>query len=128
MHLTSGCTFLFFSDFGRDAHILDPAVRARADDHLIELHVARFVDGARVFGKMGEGYRGFNRIKVESKVLVYSASGSALRMVYGLSECFPLHIRVYFINVEDPVFAARSMAMLAIENRSSMKVFLSLRP
>ena len=58
------CNVFAFQNFGGYAQIGNPAVRAAAYNHLVNLYVAPLVGRLCVFGKVGEGYGGFERREV----------------------------------------------------------------
>src|SRR5699024_9610606 len=45
-------------------HVLQPAVGAGADDHLVDLDLAHFGDGVGVLRQVGEGHGGLDGAKV----------------------------------------------------------------
>jgi len=56
----SGSDMPPFEDFGCYTQILDPAVRAGADDRLIDSDVADIADPFRIGGEMGKGDLGLD--------------------------------------------------------------------
>ena len=52
-------------DFRRGAKVGDPAIGARADDGLLDLHALHLIDGAGVAGQVGQRHRGLEGIEVD---------------------------------------------------------------
>ena len=57
--------FAAFQNLGGNAHVLDAAVRARANNRLVDFHVGELGDGLGVFGQVGRCNRGRNGGKVD---------------------------------------------------------------
>src|SRR5699024_2950060 len=55
---------LALQDLGGHGHVLQPAVGAGADDHLVDLDLAHFGDGVGVLRQVGEGHGGLDGAKV----------------------------------------------------------------
>ena len=57
--------FAALQNLGSNAHVFDAAVRARANNRLVDFHVGEFSDGLGVFGQVGRCDRGRNGGKVD---------------------------------------------------------------
>ena len=105
---------------GGGPHVLHPAVGAGADDHLVDLHLAAVVHGFCVFGQMGEGNGGAQSGEVDRDSILILRVGIGLEYPRFPLETVPDIRHGHIVYREDAVLAPASMAMLAMQSRSSI--------